>query len=168
MSCPGLPSILASFQRLVADRVKELLMAVLGDAHTNARSVGEATLAAIAAIDDGNFAALLADSSLADPEIGHATLAAIAAAETFDPAAAAAFLSRTSRTLMHAQATRRAVEHVDTDCECGVCLDGTADACLVPCGHQNICVSCAERLNPRTCPICRTGIDGIIRTARRS
>eukprot|EP00746_Dinoflagellata_sp_MGD_P124480 gnl/MRDRNA2_/MRDRNA2_59080_c0_seq1.p1 gnl/MRDRNA2_/MRDRNA2_59080_c0~~gnl/MRDRNA2_/MRDRNA2_59080_c0_seq1.p1 ORF type:complete len:326 (-),score=52.06 gnl/MRDRNA2_/MRDRNA2_59080_c0_seq1:52-1029(-) len=47
---------------------------------------------------------------------------------------------------------------VSSDNVCAVCYDRAIDVLLDPCGHIVICADCAERLNPRKCPICRTDI----------
>ena len=37
-------------------------------------------------------------------------------------------------------------------------FDALIDTGLHPCGHFALCRGCADRLNPRRCPICRTPI----------
>jgi len=55
---------------------------------------------------------------------------------------------------------------VNDDC-CEVCLVAARDAriTLVPCGHQRFCESCANEVfcQGRGCPICRAGINMILR-----
>lgn len=47
---------------------------------------------------------------------------------------------------------------VSPDNVCAVCYDRAIDVLVDPCGHIVICAVCAERLNPRKCPICRADI----------
>ena len=44
------------------------------------------------------------------------------------------------------------------DGDCAVCFDALIDTGLHPCGHFALCRGCADRLDPRRCPICRTPI----------
>lgn len=44
------------------------------------------------------------------------------------------------------------------DGECTVCFDALIDTGLHPCGHFALCRGCADRLDPRLCPICRAPI----------
>lgn len=50
---------------------------------------------------------------------------------------------------------------------CVACLESAADALLVPCGHINLCVPCAGKLNPPRCPVCRLTVQQVVRTKRR-
>jgi len=50
---------------------------------------------------------------------------------------------------------------VTSDNVCTVCFDNPINVCLLPCGHVAICSSCANRLRPPNCPICRTHITSI-------
>jgi len=45
---------------------------------------------------------------------------------------------------------------------CVICFDNTIDVVLDPCGHIVVCASCAQSLNPRRCPICRSQIHQIL------
>lgn len=56
------------------------------------------------------------------------------------------------------QAMHGAVFSVTEDNICTVCFDRPINACLLPCSHVAVCSSCASRLNPQSCPICRTPI----------
>jgi len=47
--------------------------------------------------------------------------------------------------------------------ECVVCFDSLIDTVLHPCGHFAVCRQCAEKLEPRHCPICRADINGFRR-----
>jgi len=50
---------------------------------------------------------------------------------------------------------------VTSDNVCAVCFENPINVCLIPCGHVAICSSCANRLRPPSCPICRTHIASI-------
>merc|ERR1719481_1070113 len=45
---------------------------------------------------------------------------------------------------------------------CKVCMDGEVGVVFLPCGHLCCCVLCAPSL--RDCPVCRTNIQGTVRT----
>ena len=45
---------------------------------------------------------------------------------------------------------------------CKICLDDDVAVVFLPCGHLCACVSCAPSL--RQCPVCRTKIQGTVRT----
>ena len=47
---------------------------------------------------------------------------------------------------------------------CIICLDRVPDAVLVPCGHQNLCLACANQWNRegKGCPVDRSRIDKIL------
>ena len=50
----------------------------------------------------------------------------------------------------------------DAECElfCVVCLEGTKDTVLVPCGHLCACQKCAVTIRARAkCPICRATVE---------
>ena len=47
---------------------------------------------------------------------------------------------------------------VDNDSECCVCFANPIDTCIEPCGHSCLCASCANRLRPWRCPLCRADI----------
>jgi hypothetical protein len=51
--------------------------------------------------------------------------------------------------------------------ECCVCFDKAINTRLEPCGHVALCSVCANRLNPRLCPLCRAPI-AMVRDARTS
>mmetsp|Transcript_106711 Transcript_106711/g.188966 ORF Transcript_106711/g.188966 Transcript_106711/m.188966 type:complete len:249 (+) Transcript_106711:100-846(+) len=66
--------------------------------------------------------------------------------------------------LGNAQLERQAVELSGQDL-CCVCMVAKKDAVLTPCGHKVLCESCGEQLRSRrrTCPICRSHINGCVR-----
>jgi len=45
--------------------------------------------------------------------------------------------------------------------ECVVCYDRPISTRLRPCGHVALCGTCAARLNPRKCPLCRVNFSAI-------
>ena len=50
--------------------------------------------------------------------------------------------------------------------ECRICLTpNETPVCLVPCGHNRMCHTCAERIAQETnrCPICRTTLTLTVR-----
>mmetsp|Transcript_59137 Transcript_59137/g.183431 ORF Transcript_59137/g.183431 Transcript_59137/m.183431 type:complete len:198 (+) Transcript_59137:98-691(+) len=47
---------------------------------------------------------------------------------------------------------------------CLACQDEPANACFIPCGHINVCMACARRVNPHRCPVCRLEFQAIVRT----
>lgn len=49
---------------------------------------------------------------------------------------------------------------------CRVCYDRPINVVLVPCGHFDVCASCAERC--KDCPICRRPIRGTVRILKYS
>mmetsp|Transcript_109368 Transcript_109368/g.172372 ORF Transcript_109368/g.172372 Transcript_109368/m.172372 type:complete len:240 (+) Transcript_109368:94-813(+) len=58
---------------------------------------------------------------------------------------------------------------VPPELACVACLDKRADACIIPCGHINICMGCSERLpHPKRCPMCRIRVDHIVKAGQRS
>lgn len=58
---------------------------------------------------------------------------------------------------------------VPPELACVACLDRQADACLIPCGHINLCMACSARLpNPKRCPMCRIGVDHVVKAGQRS
>lgn len=58
---------------------------------------------------------------------------------------------------------------VPEELTCVVCLESEADACLIPCGHVNLCMVCTSKLpQPRRCPICRMEVDSAVKAGRRS
>jgi hypothetical protein len=49
------------------------------------------------------------------------------------------------------------------------CLEKHADACIIPCGHINLCMACSARLpNPQRCPVCRIFVDHVVKAGQRS
>merc|ERR1712187_596508 len=50
---------------------------------------------------------------------------------------------------------------VTSDNICTVCFGNPINVCLQPCGHVAVCNACANRLQPPSCPICRTPITSI-------
>ncbi|KAJ0406907.1 hypothetical protein P43SY_001758 [Pythium insidiosum] len=52
--------------------------------------------------------------------------------------------------------------------ECVVCFDGPQTAVCVPCGHNALCMSCAEELldTTRECPVCRRSVREFIKLYR--
>jgi hypothetical protein len=55
---------------------------------------------------------------------------------------------------------------MDTKVMCNICCELVISISLRPCGHQDICFNCARRLT--NCPICRTRIESIDQTAKKS
>jgi len=55
-----------------------------------------------------------------------------------------------------------AVETVQTEEECVVCLDAKREIALVPCGHRCICSVCAEKID-KLCPLCKTAVASTIK-----
>lgn len=51
---------------------------------------------------------------------------------------------------------------VSADNVCAVCFDRPIDVLVDPCGHIVMCATCAGRVNPRKCPICRVDIKQIL------
>ena len=50
----------------------------------------------------------------------------------------------------------------ENDNECKICFEeGTADHCLVPCGHTGLCETCAKAV--RVCPFCKKDINQAIK-----
>jgi len=45
---------------------------------------------------------------------------------------------------------------------CKICMDGEVGVVFLPCGHLCCCVNCAPAL--KDCPVCRTKIQGTVRT----
>jgi len=45
---------------------------------------------------------------------------------------------------------------------CKICMDGEVGVVFLPCGHLCCCVNCAPAL--KDCPVCRTTIQGTVRT----
>jgi hypothetical protein len=52
--------------------------------------------------------------------------------------------------------------------ECVVCFDGPQSAVCVPCGHNAVCMNCAQELldTTRLCPVCRQQVREVIRLYR--
>ncbi|KAG2789024.1 hypothetical protein JG687_00004569 [Phytophthora cactorum] len=52
--------------------------------------------------------------------------------------------------------------------ECVICFDGPQSAVCVPCGHNAVCMKCAEEILTTTaeCPVCRTHIRELIKLYR--
>lgn len=55
----------------------------------------------------------------------------------------------------------------DSEQECAVCMESSANSCLIPCGHTDLCMQCAGQLNPKLCPICRQPVEGAIQIVVR-
>mmetsp|Transcript_38527 Transcript_38527/g.121417 ORF Transcript_38527/g.121417 Transcript_38527/m.121417 type:complete len:375 (+) Transcript_38527:746-1870(+) len=53
--------------------------------------------------------------------------------------------------------------------ECAVCMEMAKNAILFPCGHQDLCIGCAEHIknNGGTCPVCRHKIQAVQQVKRR-
>ena len=53
-----------------------------------------------------------------------------------------------------------------TELQCCVCKNNRCRAVLLPCGHANLCLSCAVKvgLKHNRCPMCRSHITQIVRT----
>lgn len=92
--------------------------------------------------------------------LGSATLAALNAAVGEATLAAIQKIDE-EELLASVRAIEAAVESA-LDKECIICMDAAADVSLKPCGHSNLCASCAEELQPKTCPTCRANIDEVI------
>jgi hypothetical protein len=47
---------------------------------------------------------------------------------------------------------------------CSICLENLGDCILAPCGHENICESCAGKIRRQTncCPTCRVNIERVL------
>ncbi|KAL4160345.1 hypothetical protein PRNP1_000915 [Phytophthora ramorum] len=52
--------------------------------------------------------------------------------------------------------------------ECVICFDGPQEAVCVPCGHNAVCMECAQELldTTRLCPVCRQQVREVIRLYR--
>jgi hypothetical protein len=52
--------------------------------------------------------------------------------------------------------------------ECVICFDGPQSAVCVPCGHNAICMDCAEEIldTTRLCPVCRQTVREVIKLYR--
>ncbi|TDH65615.1 hypothetical protein CCR75_000698 [Bremia lactucae] len=52
--------------------------------------------------------------------------------------------------------------------ECVVCFDGPQEAVCVPCGHNAVCMNCAQELadTSRLCPVCRQNVREVVRLYR--
>lgn len=57
---------------------------------------------------------------------------------------------------------------VPPELACVACMDREADACMIPCGHVNLCMACAGKLQSRRCPVCRLEFQQIVKAGRRS
>jgi len=51
---------------------------------------------------------------------------------------------------------------------CVVCWDEEANACLIPCGHTNVCMKCVKNVNPKKCPVCRFEFEDAVMVATGS
>lgn len=51
----------------------------------------------------------------------------------------------------------------EVDGECIVCFEAAPSHVVVPCGHLCLCATCAVRVSPHECPVCRAHSDCIIR-----
>lgn len=49
---------------------------------------------------------------------------------------------------------------------CKICYEAECNAVFVPCGHQVVCVDCANGLSSPKCPMCRAVISQVVRTYR--
>ena len=56
-----------------------------------------------------------------------------------------------------------AVQEDSSKRECVVCLERVSTHALMPCGHRCVCEKCAQILNNRACPICRTLVEKAVR-----
>lgn len=43
----------------------------------------------------------------------------------------------------------------DTERECCICMDASANTCFAPCGHSVACGACADFFLEKCCPVCR-------------
>merc|ERR1712039_53740 len=50
---------------------------------------------------------------------------------------------------------------------CVACMEEDANACLVPCGHTDLCTTCVQKMTRKRCPICRFEFEEIIETTRQ-
>ncbi|KAL9646474.1 hypothetical protein ABK040_006470 [Willaertia magna] len=46
---------------------------------------------------------------------------------------------------------------------CIVCMDRQIDVVLIPCGHLTLCSHCANHLNEKRCPTCRSSIQQVVK-----
>ena len=53
--------------------------------------------------------------------------------------------------------------NTNPDNTCVICLDNPRETVITPCGHVCVCLQCSFMMD-ETCPMCRTSIDGVIRT----
>ena len=56
------------------------------------------------------------------------------------------------------QAQQCMMEERENRTRCVICLDAKRSVVLLPCGHQVLCVACAEKLKNDECPLCRQAI----------
>ena len=52
----------------------------------------------------------------------------------------------------------------DASDECVICMDQWKSHIIIPCGHQCVCETCADRITAEgeTCPICRAAVTMIV------
>eukprot|EP00727_Mastigamoeba_balamuthi_P002618 m51a1_g12353 putative xb3 isoform 1 (228) ;mRNA; r:543722-544504 len=64
-----------------------------------------------------------------------------------------------------AAATAAGAGAAEGEAQCKVCFDSAVEAVLSPCGHEGLCMGCAEALSRRgdSCPFCRSPIERVIR-----
>lgn len=67
-----------------------------------------------------------------------------------------------------AKAKAKAEEEAETECK--ICFEAPCNALAVPCLHSEFCVKCLDIIltsNNRTCPVCRSPLEGkIIKTLK--
>jgi len=57
----------------------------------------------------------------------------------------------------------------DSNTVCVVCLTEPRDTLVMPCRHMCLCSGCAESVSRQgTCPICRTRIEGLLKSGNRT
>lgn len=71
----------------------------------------------------------------------------------------APLISLTDSSELHAavEEIRQAIKEEETEQKCCVCAEGPMNIVLLPCRHQQTCMTCATAL--RECPLCRATID---------
>ncbi|EOA16892.1 hypothetical protein CARUB_v10005117mg [Capsella rubella] len=81
------------------------------------------------------------------------------------------YTSTTSASPQSAMSEMSMPNHPSAKCEgkedrqCVICVDASAEAACVPCGHVAGCVSCLKKIKNKKmgCPVCRANIDQVIK-----
>ncbi|KAI0231427.1 E3 ubiquitin-protein ligase XIAP [Lamellibrachia satsuma] len=81
---------------------------------------------------------------------------------TTAPTRAATTTATTVATTSDFTQQRNSASSQNSTLTCKVCLDADMNTVFLPCGHLACCGNCASALS--TCPICRTAIQGYVRT----